>query len=244
MTENGPYRRDVGVTEPVSSQANLETKINYTFKNFNLLKQALTHSSAASHRRLSNERLEFLGDRVLGLIVADMLLTEFPNEDEGALGYRFAALVRRESLEQVADQLGFETHIKREIDPAEMSDRQRSSLLANACEAVIAAIYLDGGLASADAFIRCHWMQLLKQDLTPPKDAKTRLQEYAQGQGWNLPVYEITGQSGPDHAPEFTIEVTVHNHPPVQGGGRSKRAAETHAAEALYLQLTGKSENG
>ena len=181
MRTNGPDALDQTALSDARSLLQFEQKIGYNFADPALLERALTHSSVVDERTQSNERLEFLGDRVLGLVIADMLLAEFPNEDEGALGYRFAALARRETLERVADGLGFDTVIRRELDPNEMSARQKSGLLANTCEAVIAAIYLDGGLASAQEFIRSHWMDLLKKDLSPPKDAKTRLQEFAQG---------------------------------------------------------------
>ncbi len=222
----------------------LEQRLNYTFQNPDLLERALTHSSSVNRRQQSNERLEFLGDRVLGLVIADMLLAAFPNEDEGALGYRFAALVRLEALERVAEPLGLEGLIKRETDPAEAGARQKSSLLGNACEAVIAAIYLDGGLDAARRFIQHHWTDLLKQDIQPPKDPKTRLQEYAQSQGWPLPQYQIIRQTGPDHAPEFVVEVLVRKTPPAQGSGPSKRAAEMAAAEALLQQINGNTSNG
>lgn len=243
MTQSGQTSLEKGSAVAGQMQASLEQKMGYSFKDKNLLATALTHSSAVSDRQKSNERLEFLGDRVLGLIIADMLLVEFPNEDEGALGYRFAALARRESLERVAEFLLLEPHIKREVDPSEMSSRQRSGLLANACEAIIAAIYLDGGIVHASAFIKHHWMDLLKEDVQPPKDAKTQLQEYVQSRGWSLPTYQIVNQSGPDHAPEFTIEVTIENHLPAQGSGQSKRSAETAAAQILFLQLTGNSNH-
>lgn len=240
MTHNGPGIIDANANDSARSLAHFEQKLDYTFKDQALLERALTHSSVASQRHLSNERLEFLGDRVLGLVVADMLLSEFPSEDEGALGYRFAALARRETLERVAENIGFEPFIHRELDPNEMSTRQKSGLLANACEAVIGAIYLDGGLTPAHEFIRSHWLSLLKEDLSPPKDAKTRLQEFAQGKSWPLPKYNIVGQTGPDHAPEFTVEVRIEKHAPAKGTGRSKREAEIAAATSLISLLNGK----
>jgi ribonuclease III len=244
MTETGPATTNASSAHDSLLLATLEQKIGHTFQDIGLLERALTHSSAVNNRQHSNERLEFLGDRVLGLVVADMLLGEFPDEDEGALGYRFAALARRESLERVAHKLQLEPYIRREMDPVEISGRQRSGLLANACEALIAALYLDGGLPAAAGFIRKHWIELLREDLRPPKDSKTRLQEYAQGKGWPLPEYRIIEQSGPDHAPKFIVEVSIHNNRPVHGSGRSKRSAETQAAESLFSQLTGNSENG
>lgn len=244
MTNNGLDQSVPLAETPAHSLTALEKKLGYTFKNKELLQQALTHSSSVNDRQKSNERLEFLGDRVLGLVVADMLMAEFPNENEGALGYRFAALVRRESLERVAEHLRLEFHIKRENDPTEMRARQRSGLLANACEAVIAALYLDGGLVAAQAFIKKNWLDLLKEDLSPPKDSKTRLQEYAQSKGWALPQYKVVEQKGPDHAPQFIVEAQVKDQSPARGSGLSKRAAETNAAENMLLKLIGKEANG
>ncbi len=224
--------------------ASLEKSLGYRFRDQKLLERALTHSSSVNDRQRSNERLEFLGDRVLGLIIADMLLREFPQEDEGALGYRFAALARREALARVAERFQLDAYIKREVDPSEMTARQRSGLLANACEAVIAAIYLDGSLADAETFVRENWIDLLKEEAKPPKDPKTQLQEYVQGKGWALPVYNVIEQKGPDHAPEFMVEVTVAKQAPARGQGSTKRSAETAAAETLFIQLTGKTEHG
>jgi ribonuclease-3 len=226
------------------SLAHFENNLGYSFKEQALLERALTHSSIAYHRNLSNERLEFLGDRVLGLVVADMLLEEFPDEDEGALGYRFAALARRETLECVAENIGFSSFVKQDLNLNEMSARQKSGVLANACEAVIGAIYLDGGMIPAHKFVRNHWLGYLKQDITPPKDSKTRLQEFAQAQGWVLPKYNVIDQSGPDHAPEFTVEVCVEHTPPAHGKGKSKREAEIVAATSLILLLNRKPRNG
>ena len=226
------------------SLASLEINLGYKFKDQELLVRALTHSSVADKRNLSNERLEFLGDRVLGLIIADMLLAEFPNEDEGALGYRFAALARRETLGRVADDLDFLKFIHQELDLNEMSVRQKSGLLANACEAIIGAIYLDGGIEPAHNFIFTNWLRLLKQDVNPPKDAKTRLQEFAQAHNWALPKYSTVCQSGPDHAPEFTVEVYLEQSLPAQGKGRSKREAEILAATSLISVLNGDPKNG
>ncbi len=226
------------------SLANFEKNLGYSFKDQTLLKRALTHSSVANKRSLSNERLEFLGDRVLGLVIADMLLTEFPNENEGALGYRFAALARRETLGCVANNLGFIKYIHHDNDLNEISERQKSGLLANTCEAVIGAIYLDGGITPVNDFIRSHWLGLLKQDILPPKDAKTRLQEFTQARSWTLPKYNIISQSGPDHAPEFTVEVYVEQAPTAQGKGKSKREAEILAATSLIALLHGKPKNG
>jgi ribonuclease-3 len=223
--------------------AKLETSISYIFSDSSLARTALTHSSIANSHLPSNERLEFLGDRILGLVIAEMLYTQFPNEPEGALGYRFPALVRAEALARVADNLGVGNCLL--IDDREFSNnsKRKISVLSNACEAIIAALYLDGGLIVAEEFIKKHWQPLLEEDLKPPKDAKTMLQELVQSRGLNVPQYRVCGRSGPDHAPEFTVEVTVEDAPPAQGVGASKRAAETSAAETLFNRLNGTHPN-
>ena len=217
----------------------LEASTDYCFSEKSLALTALTHSSVAKKHQLSNERLEFLGDRVLGLVIAEMLYAQFPDEDEGALGYRFPALVRAEALARVADKLGVGSYLL--IDDREFTNnsKRKTSVLSNTCEAIIAALYIDGGLKAAEKFIRVHWQPLLEEDLTPPKDAKTLLQELVQGRGLDVPRYQVTDRRGPDHAPQFTVEVSVKNEPSATGTGPSKRAAETAAAETLYMNLTG-----
>ncbi len=219
--------------------ANLEASIAYSFVNKSLAQMALTHSSVANKSQPSNERMEFLGDRILGLVIAEMLYQQFPDEAEGALGYRFPALVRAEALARVAGKLGVNKFLN--IDDGEFANnsKRKISVLSNTCEAIIAALYLDGGMGAAENFIKSHWQPLLEEDVTPPKDAKTMLQEWVQGQGSAVPDYNVISRSGPDHAPEFTVEVSVGNERPAQGKGPSKRAAETAAANALYSHLNG-----
>jgi ribonuclease-3 len=207
-----------------------------------LLRQALIHPSTAAPddgAGLSSERQEFLGDRVLGLVVAELLFHRFPDEAEGHLARRHAVLVSRRSLARVADGIGLARHIV--LSPGEdgTGGRERPALLADICEAVIAALYLDGGLEPAAAFIRRHWRPLMDEDAVPPKDVKTALQEWAQGRGLALPRYREVARAGPAHAPSFTVEVTVAGHPPATGSGPSKRAAEGAAAAALLARLEG-----
>jgi len=242
MTGTGPITENSD-TQKAERVSGLEKVLGYTFKDKNLAAQALTHSSIVRDRRSSNERLEFLGDRVLGLVVAEMLYDYFPNEEEGALGYRFTALARAESLARVAGQLGFSDFLL--VAEGEMlsGKRRKLSLLANTCEAVIAALHLDGGFAEASNFIQKHWQPMLEEDLTPPKDAKTLLQEWVQGRGSPIPVYTVIERTGPDHAPEFTVEVQIEKSEPASAKGASKRAAETAAAGVLYERLTGKKAN-
>ncbi len=219
--------------------ADLEKRLGHVFDDRDLIGQALTHSSATRNRSHSNERLEFLGDRVLGLVIAEMLLDRFPDEDEGALGYRLPALVRRESLARVGEAIGLAEHIVMSDGEEETGGRQKEGVIADACEAVIGALFLDGGLQAAGRFIGVHWEQLIGEDLTPPKDPKTELQEWAQAASLPLPVYETIGRHGPDHAPTFTVSVSVADGEPESGVGTSKQAAEQAAAQALLARLTG-----
>lgn len=216
--------------------------LGYRFADPTLLQQAFTHSSAfgaaAGRRRgLSYERLEFLGDRVLGLIVAEMLYHAFPGESEGALARRLAELARKESIARVAASLDLGRHLVISRGEEEGGGRKNPSLLADVCEAVIGAMYLDGGLAPAKAFVERHWQALLAEDTRPPKDAKTALQEWAQGSGLPLPVYRIRSSEGPPHDPVFEVEVAVEGRPPAVGSGRSRRAAEQAAAAALLAAV-------
>jgi len=217
----------------------LEQALGHRFADPGLLEEALTHSSVASagDRRRTNERLEFLGDRVLGLVVADMLFDRFPDEDEGALARRHAALVRRESLARVAESIGLAESIRLSRGEEDAGGRKNPGLLADACEAVIAALYLDGRIDVAATFIRDQWDAMVAEDVRPPKDAKTELQEWAQARGLALPRYREVGREGPAHAPMFSIEVSLADRTPASASGPSKRAAEQAAAEAMLEEL-------
>ena len=213
----------------------LEEKLGHHFSDPALLERALTHASATpSH---SNERLEFLGDRVLGLVVAETLHSNYPNESEGALTVRFHSLVRAEACARVGEAIGLPSHIKHVggFDSA----RARAAILSDVCEAVIAALYLDGGMAAARPFIERYWADMfddpgLNADM---RDAKTRLQEWAQGRGLVAPVYHEIARTGPAHAPHFTIEASVDGEAPEKGEGGSKREAEQEAAAKLLARV-------
>jgi ribonuclease-3 len=214
----------------------LAEALGHRFADPSLLRLALTHSSASGRGLAANERLEFLGDRVLGLVVADMLYRRFAGEEEGDLARRFAVLVSRESLAQVAGQIGLAPYLALARGEEDSGGRGNPAILADACEAVIAALYLDGGLPAAHRFIERQWAALVEQDRRPPQDAKTALQEWSQAAGRKLPSYVVIASEGPAHEPLFTIEVRVEGLPPATGIGRSKRAAEqAAAAEALRL---------
>ena len=228
--------------QPAGATEGLETILEYTFTRPELLRQALTHASTASDRAgrmRSNERLEFLGDRVLGLVVAQLLFEHFLTEEEGALARRYAVLVRRDALADVAADIGLAEYMAISEGEAESGGRQNPSLLADTCEALIAALYLDGGLQAAAAFIRRHWQARMEEYPRPPKDAKTALQEWAQGRGMAPPVYREVAREGPAHAPRFTIEAALSDFPPTTGRGSSKRVAERAAARTLLRQVGG-----
>ncbi len=232
-------RQEPGNKSTAAAQdlAGLQESLGHHFEKPRILIQALTHSSAVKDRLDANERFEFLGDRVLGLVLAGLLLETFPDEEEGEIAYRFSALARSESLTRVAKGIGLAPHIELSPGEEEAGGRHNAGILADCCEAVIAALFLDGGLEAAETFIRRHWRPLMDEDSTPPKDAKTMLQEWAQGHGLPLPEYRVTEEQGPAHAPLFTVEVTVHEKKPASGRGPSKRAAEQAAAEALLALI-------
>ena len=215
----------------------LAERLGHAFGRPALLREALTHPSAADRAQRSYERLEFLGDRVLGLIVADLLLARFPKEPEGALARRLAALVRKETLAEVAETQDLGAYLILAKGEREAGEDANPGLLADACEAVIGALYLDGGLEAARRFVEPLWAPLLEADRTPPQDAKTALQEWAQGRGLPLPSYRELRREGPPHDPVFTVEVTVAEEEPEAGTGRSKRLAEQAAATRLLTRL-------
>ena len=221
---------------PVDNAHRLTKILGHQFSDNQRLAKALTHSSYSnlnSGLGGSNERMEFLGDRVLGLVIADLLLTQFSNEDEGDIARRHTALVRQEALVLVAESIGLGNYISMSLGEEDTGGRQNASILADCCEAVVAALYLDGGLAAARNFIEDKWRPMLEADLLPPKDSKTTLQEWAQSNNLPLPVYAEISRQGPDHQPVFKIEVRVEDLPPATADGSSKREAEQKAAKIL-----------
>lgn len=215
----------------------LTAKLGYRFRDSGLAQTALIHRSAAAQREGTYERLEFLGDRVLALVIADLLYEAYPAEDEGALAKRLVAMVRRETLAEVASSIGLAPLIRLSRGEEDAGGRENPAILADVCEALIGAIYRDGGIEPARTFIRDNWTALMSAIVKPPKDAKTTLQEWAQGQGMELPEYTELSRSGPDHAPVFVIQVTVDGLPPEQGEAPTKRTAEQIAAERLLRRL-------
>ncbi len=212
----------------------LEKALGYSFKNSKILLEALTHRGANAAGP-ANERLEFLGDRVLGLVIAETLLKAFPGEAEGALATRLAALVSAPICGRIGQALNLADHMK--MAPGQRADDEHTAVLADACEAIIGALYMDGGLDAARAFIAARWSDDIHADLTPPKDAKTSLQEWAQARGLPLPIYKVIQESGPAHAPSFVMTVSIEGHPETTGTGRTKRLATQEAAAALLATL-------
>ena len=201
------------------------------FQNKELLKQALTlshHGKSAPY-----ERLEFLGDRVLGLIIADMLYHTFDKEKEGELARRFTGLVREETLAQIALQLNLgDMMITKEHEL-----RTNRSVLSDVCEAVLGALYLDSGLEAVRSFMEPIWTPLLHMDKKAPKDAKSALQEWAQQHGHKLPVYTLIDKTGEEHAPKFIMQVDVEGLGQAIGEGTNKKTAEQTAASNLLKQV-------
>jgi len=188
----------------------------------------------------SNERLEFLGDRVLGLIVSEKLYALYPGDAEGALALKLNALVRREACARAAEEVGLAEHLELARSETSSGGRQKAAILAGACEAVIAALYLDGGYETARAFVERYWADQFANLDSDMRDAKTALQEWAQsalGKSPSPPAYREVGREGPDHAPRFAVEVSIAGHAPETGLGGSKREAEQEAAKHMLVRL-------
>jgi ribonuclease-3 len=212
--------------------------LGHEFSRPALLEEALTHPSAVKGPDTrSYDRLEFLGDRVLGLAAADLLMARFPDESEGALARRQTALIRREALVAVARDIGLGRYLIMSKGEEEAGGRKNPTILADSCEAVIGALYLDGGIGPAERFIERRWTAQMEEDLHPPQDPKTALQEWAQGAGKPLPVYRTLSRAGPAHEPVFCVEVSVEGVAPVSAQGPSKRAAEQAAAATLLERV-------
>jgi ribonuclease III len=215
----------------------LEERLGHQFADRSLLVAALTHASARPARRRKGgetyQRLEFLGDRVLGLAIADMLTRRFPEAPEGDLGRRLARLVSAEACTEAARRMGLDQHIRVADGTLTDSGRAAAGILADACEAVLGALYRDCGLEPAFRIVERYWGPMLESMQGPLRDAKTELQEWAHRRNLETPRYQEVGRSGPDHAPEFVVEVVIAGAEGAQAKGRSKREAEQEAAEAV-----------
>jgi ribonuclease-3 len=215
----------------------LEERLAYRFRDPELLVRALTHVSATGGPdRATYQRLEFLGDRVLGLTVAEMLYRAFPEASEGELSRRLAELVRRESCAEAA--LAWEVGPHLRLGPGEMQSggRRNKAILADVCESILGAVFLDGGYEAARALIERAFGARVLTPRRPLRDAKTALQEWAQGRGLATPSYALVEQVGPDHAPQFHVVAKVVGHEGALGSGRSKRAAEQEAAQNFLVR--------
>ena len=214
-------------------RSRLETIIGYEFADKQWLDRALTHASTASGKGPNYERLEFLGDRVLGLCVAELLFKTFKNAAEGELSVRLNQLVSAESCAEVADRLELHLFIRTGADVKKVTGKRMLNVRADVVESLIAALYLDGGLEAARSFILRYWEDRATRADGARRDAKTELQEWAHAKFAVTPAYRVEDRSGPDHDPRFTVTVEVAGVAPETGVDRSKRAAEQVAAAKL-----------
>ncbi len=225
--------------------AAFEERIGYQFKDGALLEQALTHISALTGQRNrsgSYQRLEFLGDHVLGLVISDMLYRAFPKADEGEMSRRLADLVRKEACADVARAIELGAAIRLGASESNAGGRNRTAILADVCEALIGAVFIDGGYGAASDMIGRLWEQRMRTPARPLRDAKTILQEWAQARGLPTPAYREIERKGPAHSPEFLVTVELPSRPPAEGMGRSKRAAEQAAAAVMLTREGVKAE--
>lgn len=228
----------------MTPRAALEDALGHRFADPDLLTAALAHSSLgrkgdAKRSGAGFERLEFLGDRVVGLVVADLLTRKFPDEAEGDLAKRHAFLVRRDSLAELGRALGIGAALTLSNSEEQSGGRDASGVLADAFEACVGAVFRDGGFAPAAALVAKLCEPLLAQAGAPPREPKTALQEWAQGRALPLPVYDVIEQTGVAHAPLFTVRVSVEGHAPETAEGPNKREAERAAASRLLARLEG-----
>ncbi|MDZ4867584.1 MAG: ribonuclease III [Alphaproteobacteria bacterium] len=209
-------------------------QFGHRFKDRALIERALTHASVGG---LDNEQLEFLGDRVLGFLIAEILIAQFPEQNEGGLALKLNALVRMETCARVAEAAGIDQALILAPSEDRSGGRRKGAILGDACEAVIAALYLDGGIDAARKFVTKYWQPLLSEVTGDLRDPKNALQEWAQGRKLGTPTYRLAKREGPDHAPRFTVEVSVSGQGPASGEGASLRAAEQAAARALMKRI-------
>lgn len=213
----------------------LEGKLGHRFKDTSLLERSLTHASVRGGKtaRSDNERLEFIGDRVLGLAISEILNEQYPSASEGELARRYNRLVRGEACAKVARAIGLGAHLILSESEADSGGRDKTTILADAAEALLGAVFLDAGFEKARNVVMKLWQEQSGVVPEVSVDAKSALQEWAQGQGLALPKYTVVSRKGPDHAPRFTAEVIIGGKAPAQGEGASKRIAEQAAATAL-----------
>jgi ribonuclease-3 len=211
-------------------------KLGYSFEKPELLDEALTHVSAPQAGGQSYQRLEFLGDRVLGLAIAELLFRTFPGAPEGELSRRLAELVRRESCAEIATAWDVGPYLKLGAGEAHAGERRNQTILADVCEAIIGAVFIDGGYEAARDLVERAFQELVEAPRRPLRDPKSALQEWAQGRGLPPPTYSVVEQIGPDHAPKFRVVVKVKGAENEFGSGTSKRIAEQAAARSLLMK--------
>lgn len=216
--------------------AEVARRIGYAFQDVTLLQRALTHSSVRGKVGADNERLEFLGDRVLALVIADMLFRLYPDAHQGELAVRLSALVSGDACAEIAEEIGIVDLIHADAAVKGAQGRKAKNVRADAVEALIAAIYLDGGMEKTANFILRHWEERARTVLRVVRDAKTVLQEWLAQRDGTRPSYVIVGREGPDHEPLFTVEIQAAGFPSAAGKGRSRQAAEQAAAAEFLLR--------
>jgi len=221
---------------PPQTLKRLEEVTGHRFADLERLERALTHASARGKGGPDYERLEFLGDRVLGLCVAEMLFEQFQAANEGELSVRLNQLVNADALAEVAEELSLSDFIRTGSDVKQLRKTHQKNLRADVVESLIATIYLDGGLDAVRPFIRRYWTDRAATATAARRDAKTELQEWAHRDYGASPVYEVISREGPDHDPVFTVSVTVASLPPETAEGRSKRIAEQAAASRMLVR--------
>ena len=225
-------KREVAVSQ-------LEGRIGHVFADRALLERALTHASVGdgATKVRHNERLEFLGDRVLNLLAAEALMARNTEAREGEMSRLMAALVNYHACAQVAREIGLADALRLAASATKIGARENDAVLGDATEALIAALYIDGGMEAARAFFLAFWAPLFDTlDEPRNKDPKTQLQEWAQGKGLALPSYDLVSRAGPDHAPVFTVQVLIEGYEPQAAQGRSKQEAEKAAAQVMLLK--------
>ncbi len=223
---------------PKKTTTELEKRLGYSFKGRELLDRALTHASVRSQRGMQhdNERLEFIGDRVLGLAVAEMLHEAYPEANEGELARRYNRLVRGAACSVVARRLGLGSFLILSESEDESGGREKETILADAVEALLGAVFVEAGFDVARTVVRKLWGAQIEELPHAVADPKSALQEWAQGRGLELPEYVAVSRTGPDHAPHFITEVHINGRKPARGEGASKRQAEQAAASALLAR--------
>jgi len=216
--------------------AALEARLGYRFADRKLLDTALTHPSAARQGQAHYQRLEFLGDRVLGLTIADLLFRTFPKATEGEMSRQLAALVRKETCAEVAERIGLGDIARIAGAQSLPAGGRTTNILGDLCEALIAALYLDGGMDVARQFVEEEWSGLIERGVGVRRDPKTALQEWAHTRGFGVPRYEIVDRWGPAHETVFQVSAMVEGLDPGMGTGRSRREAEKAAATAVLVR--------